>query len=86
MVRKNQSNGAPAVTVHAGAWNKLLATLVIIASGGNGYVTHSATDDIKAIRAEIDGVTAQVRDVVQGESLLNWRVSQLEKRHDGNGT
>ena len=57
------------------------SVLVLVASGG-GYLTQDAARDM---RQDMKEVRAMVTELAQGNALLNWRISQLEKEH-GNGT
>src|SRR5690606_15446105 len=62
--------------------HSLATAALVVVAGGGGYLTQDAARDM---RQDMKEVRAMVTELAQGNALLNWRISQLEREH-GNGT
>jgi len=58
--------------------NATLAALVIAAGGGNAAISNQTGQDVREMRAVVQGLSTDV-------NLLNWRVTSLEGETDGEG-
>lgn len=82
MVRKNKPVSDQHQDKRAQMGHHLVTSVLVLVAGGGGYLTQDAARDM---RQDMKEVRAMVTELAQGNALLNWRISQLEREH-GNGT